>query len=356
MRSIHYLWMLLLFIKSMTLSAQTCDSMAVCDCATKDLSPSGIMLGHEHGKGTWKISYRYMNMFMKGNLSGTEKVDDNYVFNNYIMSAQNMQMDMHMVMAMYGFTNRFSVMAMFNYNVLSMNMNMLPGMMMQMDGSTMVMTAANSSMKTKTSGLGDTKLYAVYTLVNHNVHHLFFSEGFNIPTGNIRFKGSSDNMMYSDQRFPYMMQTGSGSFDFMPGITYLLKRNKSSYSAQVTSVIRPFTNALNYHLGNELTFNCWAAYKPLPWISGSVRIESTSSAAITGKDATLYQILEPSANPRNYGGQSVNTYLGLNFYASKGFLKNNKLSVEYGIPVYQNFNGTQLATAYTIYAGWLISF
>lgn len=274
------------------------------------------------------------------------------------MSPQNMRMDMHMVMAMYGISNKFSVMTMFNYNVTSMNMNMLPGTMhMHMNGSTMVMTEATSNtMTSHSSGLGDTKLYVVYALLNRNIHHVLLSEGFNIPTGSIRVKGGSDDMMYEGQRLPYMMQMGSGSFDFMPGITYLLKTNNTSFSAQINSVIRPFNNSLNYHLGNELTANAWIAHKWLPWISTSLRVESNSIGAIVGQDPELIQVMEPDANPLCYGGQYLSTYAGLNLYSTKGWLKNNKLSVEYGIPVYQNLNGPKLAVKSTLTAGWLISF
>ncbi len=353
-----YLLVMVLLFKSVLLSSQTCDSVRACDCAAKDLSPSGIMLGHEHPKGIWKISYRYMSMMMDGNLSGTTKVDDNFVFNKYIMSPQNMRMDMHMVMAMYGVTNRLSLMAMFNYNASSMNMNSLPGTMnMTMNGSGGMMSSNNSNtMSSKTSGLGDTKLYAVYSIINHNVHHILLSGGISLPTGSIQMKGKSDDMMYPSQRFPYMMQMGSGTFDFMPGITYLLKQNKASLSAQITSVIRPFNNSLNYRLGNEFTFNVWSAYRWFPWVSSSVRIEGSSVGAINGYDPSLYGVLEPSATSLNYGGQIVKSYLGLNFYLNRGWLKNNKLSVEYGMPVYQNVNGVQLALKSTIYAGWMISF
>jgi len=270
-----------------------------------------------------------------------------------------MRMDMHMVMAMYGISNKLSVMAMLHYNVMQMNMNMLPGTMhMHMDGGTMVMTAGSSdnTMKSTSSGLGDSKLYAVYSLLNKGVHHLILSAGVNLPTGSIRVKGADDDMMYAGSRLPYMMQLGSGTVDFMPGVTYLMKADKFSYSGQFTTVLRPFNNALNYHLGNEYVLNAWAAYQWLPWISTSLRAEGNYVNTISGQDASLFSIIEPSADPLNYGGQNVNAYLGLNFYLDRGFLKNNKLSIEYGMPVYQNVNGIQLAAKSTVYAGWLISF
>jgi hypothetical protein len=353
-----YLLVIVLLLGGTLLFSQTCDSMLVCDCAAKDLSPAGIMLGHEHPKGVWKVSYRYMGMRMDGNLSGTKKVDDNYIFNNYIMSPKNMRMDMHMVMAMYGISNRLSVMAMFNYNVSSMNMNMLPGTMnMTMNGSTMVMSTSNSnSMNSTTSGFGDTKIYAVYSFINRNVHHLLLSGGINIPTGSIQKKGKADDMMYPSSRYPYMMQMGSGTYDFMPGLTYLLKANKVSFSAQITTLLRPFLNSLHFGYGNEYTLNIWGAYKWLPWISTSLRLEGLSVATMSGKDATLYAGMEPSANSMNYGGHYVNSYFGFNFYLNRGWLKNNRLSVEYGMPLYQNINGIQMQQKSTIYAGWLISF
>lgn len=356
MKALRYLMLLFLFIRSVIASSQTCDSMAVCDCTTKDLSPSDVMFGHEHGKGKWKISYRYMSMMMEGKLKGSNTVDDNFVFNNYIMSPQRMQMDMHMLMGMYGFTNKFSVMVMMNYASIKMDMLGLAGTTMQMDGRTMVMTANSTNMSSKSSGLGDTKLYGVYALINHTIHHFFLSAGISIPTGSIMMKGSANDIMYANVRYPYMMQLGSGSVDFMPAVTYLLKKNKTSASVEIGSVVRPFNNSLNYHLGNEYKCTIWLAHKWFPWVSSSLRVEANSVESITGKDESLYETIEPSAFNNNYGGRNLNGFVGINFYVNKSFLKNNKFSVEYGLPVYQNVNGVQLDEKSAVYAGWLISF
>jgi hypothetical protein len=289
-------------------------------------------------------------MVMSGNLSGTQKVDDNYVFNNYIMSPKNMRMDMHMLMAMYGITNRLSVMAMFNYNVLDMNMSMLPTTSHLHGG------AASVTHGSKTLGLGDIQLYAVYSLLNKSDQLLLLNGGVNIPIGNIYKKGNSSDLMYPSQQLPYMMQMGSGTVDFMPGLTYLMQLDKVSWSTQLTSVIRPFMNTRNYRLGNEGTLNVWAAYQLFPWLSTSLRLEGIAKREIVAKDAELSTVMEPSANAKNYGGKNINTYIGVNFYLNKGFLKNSKLSMEYGMPLYQNINGIQLAQKSTIYAGWMISF
>ncbi len=356
MKPIKHILLCMLLIKSITLSSQTsCDSMQVCDCIWHDLSPAGIMFGHEHANGSWKISYHYMSMIMKDKLSGNIKVDDNYVFNSYIMSPQSMQMDMHMLMAMYGITDKLSVMAMFNYNVNNMSMTAFPGTTMIMDGKPMVMSTY-TNMTTKTSGLGDTKIYAVYALINKNANHVFISGGINIPTGSITIKGKSDDMMYPDTRLPYMMQLGSGSLDFMPGVSYLFKEEKFSAGTQLTLIARPFNNSLGYHLGNELNANAWAAYKWLPWISTSIRVEENSAAKISGNDVSLIETLEPVAFATNYGGNTISAFAGLNFYFNKTWLQHCKLSLEYGQPIYQKVNGVQLAQKSTLYAGYAILF
>jgi len=185
---------------------------------------------------------------------------------------------------------------------------------------------------------------------------LLASLGLSLPTGSIRKKGASDDMMYPAMRYPYMMQLGSGTIDVMPGITYLFTKNKFSASAQVAGTVRPFYNSQGYRLGNEAVADIWAAYKFLPWLSASLRSEATKTGAIAGYDPQVYTTMEPSAAPGNYGGESCYGFAGLNFYMNRGFLRNNRLSVEYGVPLYQSVNGIQLAARSALYAEWMIAF
>jgi hypothetical protein len=306
---------LLLVLINFNSYSQSCDSLQ-CNCEKGDMNPSGIMIGHSHPKGTWMFSYRYMNMQMRDNLSGMNKVSDDIIYRNYIMSPGRMSMDMHMIMAMYGITSRLSVMAMLNYNVLSMNMNMQPGtMQMQMNGMMMSNMDA-TSMTTKTSGLSDTKLYAMYSLLNGATHQLMLSAGVNLPTGSVRLKGDGMSML-PGQRLPYMMQLGSGTYDILPGITYLLNKGNVTWGTQVTGTIRTGYNSLGYAYGNELTVSTWGAYRFLPWLSASLRAEAYAANAIAGKDPALFEIMEPDAKASNYGGQRASAYAGFNIYLKK---------------------------------------
>jgi hypothetical protein len=320
-------------------------------------SPAGVMIDHKHPKGGWMFSYTYMNMMMQDNLSGTAKLSDDDLFRqNYAMSPQNMRMDMHMLMAMYGVSGKFSLMAMANYNVMTMTMNPLVQNMI-MNGSEMTMST-QQPMTIRSSGIGDVRVWGVYGLLNGEGSSLTLSAGVNIPTGSTTIMGGND---YNNQRLPYMMQLGSGSFDLLPGITYYKKAGSITWSAQVLSALRPFNNAQGYHYGNELTVNGWAAYHIWPSASVSLRAEGYTSDIIKAIDPMITNsnniLDEPDFNPNNYGGQRVSGYGGLNYYIHRSNLwPDSKLCLEYGLPLYQNLNGPQLATQSTLYATVLVSF
>src|SRR5438445_640906 len=107
-----------------------------------------------------------MNIMRKDNLSGTEKVSDQTIFNHdYSMSPQTMSMDMHMLMVMYGLSGHLSFMLMTNYNVMNMDMTAF-AQTMNMEGGTMIMNSP--FMSVKSSGFGDTKFYGLYKLLNGN--------------------------------------------------------------------------------------------------------------------------------------------------------------------------------------------
>jgi hypothetical protein len=329
------------------------DSTATCSscCCDKDLSPSGVMISHVHQKNQWMVSYRYMNMNMGGMLVGSNSISDSELFNkNYSMSSNRMRMNMHMLMAMYGVTDKLTLMAMVNYNLISMNMTSLSPVM-NMPGMDM---SGNVNMTMKASGLGDVKINALYSLVNLRTHHLLVSGGLSIPTGSIRVSGDA-NSMYPDHRLPYDMQLGSGTWDILPVLNYIHQNDRISWSTQASAVIRTGYNSIGYKLGNEVTWNNWFAFQWNRHFSSSVRLETNVSGTIKAYDPTFnYVYYEPATNPKNYGGQHVNGYIGTNFFLPS-FL-NSKIGVEYGIPIYQNLNGPQMSFKSSLYASYAIMF
>ncbi|MES2388332.1 MAG: transporter [Bacteroidota bacterium] len=308
-------------------------------CCGPNPTPTGIMISHVHEKGEWMLAYRFMNMESAGMQQGSKTVSDNKVFEKYLMSSSKMQMQMHMLMAMYGLNDRLTIMAMFNYNLSQMSMTMLPGAVHN-HGSAGAEVPGN---RVTSNAIGDTKLHALYKLSGNSTYHIVGSMGISIPTGSIAVSGSAKSM-YAGMHLPYSMQTGSGSLEVLPGITYLYSPGRFSYSAQLTGIIRTNYNSIAYKLGNEANLNAWAAFNFNNWLSGSLRAEGIKSGKISGKDKGLYNVYEPAADPDNYGGLFINSYLGLNCHLDSGPLGRLRLSSEFGMPVYQHVNGIQSTT------------
>ncbi len=320
---------------------ESCGGYGLC-CGT-DPSPAGVMISHVHDKNEWMISYRYMNMGMNGVLKGSSTVSTDEIKSLYTAIPQDMRMNMHMLMAMYGVTDRLTVMGMFHYNTAWMQMSMRMG---------------NSFHRhnMQTSGLGDTKITALYAIVKETQQQLLLSLGLNLPTGSIQQKGPVGGMMYPGQRYPYNMQNGSGTIDFQPCISYLRQHSKFYYSVQASAVLRSNANSVGYRYGNELSLGAWAAYRWLEVLSNSLRLEAVHTEPLRGKDPSLDPMQEIAANPANYGGQKINVYLGAVYQAQNGFLRSSKFCAEFGLPLYQNYLGYQMKNTYNLLITYNLSF
>src|ERR1022692_4874832 len=195
--------------------AQDCSSSGACTCG-QDLAPSGIMNDHLHNAGQWMVSYRYMRMNMANNISGSQPVSDNNVYNDYLMSPGKMNMDMHMLMVMYGISDRFTAMIMPSYVVSNMSMNMPNG-----GNAVMIMPGTTAAMPNNQaiSGIGDTRLYGLYSITKNEDIQIVASLGLSIPTGSINKKAFQ--VLYSDIHADYNMQPGTGTLDFLPEISLL---------------------------------------------------------------------------------------------------------------------------------------
>jgi hypothetical protein len=321
-------------------------------CCNTDLTPAGVMISHIHNKQEWMLSYRFMNMSMNSLGTGTTGITKNEVFNMYLMAPEKMNMQMHMLMGMYGITDRLTVMAMFNYQVNSMEMSMYSASGHVHPGS----LADGSLMHTmQTNGIGDIKFHVLYGIIEKENCQLLASLGASFPTGSIYKSGTVADAMYPNVHYPYGMQMGSGTVDVLPSISYLHQKNKLALSAAVSGTYRGGYNSLGYRLGNEAVINGWMAYQWFRLVSSSLRVQGSIAGPIAGTDRTLYSRMEPSASSFNYGGKNISAFVGSTLHF-KGALKNNRLGIECGIPVYQDLNGIQLKQHLTLNAIWSFSF
>ena len=312
-----------------------------CLCSM-DPTPSGAMISHIHKKGEWMFSYRYMKMKMDGNISGTSSVSDDLIFNNYLGSPNQMDMDMHMLMGMYGLSNRFTGMVMFNYLDNTMSMDMLP-----VDPNLGHVGHSHSTEEghlMKTNGFGDIQLGLLYGLLMKENNQIILSTEINLPTGSIEKKGPDGDMMYNNKRYPYAMQIGTGTFDFMPKVTYLSEKGEGTLSIQTGLSIPLSYNSLGYKNSATYQFSSWYAYKLGSKFTTSLRAVLDVSDNIIGLDESLYRYNEPSTNTLNYGQTSLFSFLGGTFH----FWSGNRIAFEFGLPLYQKVLGIQMKDEYQI--------
>ncbi len=325
--------------------------------------PIGVLASCCTGKKDWTFSYSYMDVFSRGNKMGIDNVTDDLVFQQYgyMMATNTMQMHMHMMMVMYGFSNRFSAMGMVTYNQNNMTMN---GMSISQMSSMTGMQMGNTYMPTSsyTSGLGDTKLFLFYKLRQECKYNIILGAGANIPTGSTTLTGAT--ILGDNQRLPYPMQLGTGTWDIMPSITYFGQHLFSSherllsYGMEARAIIAPANNSQGYSYGDQYSLTAWLSYKFVNWASISLRVKGNSQGQISGFDPGVYPAMfnDPNSNPSNYGGLRVDTFVGMNFYLNKTLFKNLRLLLEYGIPVFQNLNGTQMSEKGILHTGIKYSF
>jgi nitrous oxide reductase accessory protein NosL len=303
---------------------------------------------HTHPAGMFMASYKYMHTDMSGLRDGTTSVPIGNVIPmmgtkyGYMMAPTSMTMDMHMLMLMYGLTDRLTVMGMTNYqdNAMDMVMNMGMGM-------------GNKREPTmRTSGMGDTELRGIYKITDYLVGSL----GVSIPTGNITEDFTTMGMKF---RAPYDMQLGSGTADLKPALTYsdLSSDAAWNWGGQAAYTNHLGRNNAGYSLGDSVKLTSWLQ-RALGPASTWVRLAYSNTGRIVGRDKQIQRILDPvmgapspDADPNNYGGTRLDGFVGVSF--AKGPFS---IGVEGGVPLYQNLNGLQLETDWFLTAGLQVMF
>jgi hypothetical protein len=251
-----------------------------------------------------------------------------------------MTMDMHMLMVMYGLTDRLTLMGMATYQMNTMDMLMNMGM------------GNRAEPPMRTNGFGDTELRGIYQINKYLVGSL----GLSIPTGSINEEFETMGMTF---RAPYGMQLGSGTVDLKPALTYnhLSRDSKWNWGGQVMYTYHIGKNSNHYSLGNSIKVTSWLQ-RALGPVSSWLRLAYSNTGRIHGQDPEIQKLLDPvmgaptpDADPNNYGGQMLNGLLGVSYM--KGPFS---IGVEGGVPFYQNLNGLQLKTDWLLTAGAQVMF
>lgn len=287
-------------------------------------APISVMADHYHKKGEIMLSYRYMTMFMDGNISSSDNISNTEIYQTYMIAPQKMQMDMHMLGIMYAPSDFLTFMLMTNYISNKMDLRTKTGL----------------NFSTTSSGIGDLSFSALIKLSNQNSQSIHGNIGVSIPTGNIDQK--DDTPMMTNTKLAYPMQLGTGTWDPFLGLTYLGQSNFFSWGLQSIYKFRLSNNSRHYTLGNSFRTNLWAAFKVSNSFSFSMNFYFLNKAKIDGVDKDLNPLMMPLFNTANSGKSQLDTSVGINYYISKGSLKNLRSGLELKMPLMQNVNGIQM--------------
>ncbi len=300
-------------------------------------APITVMGDHMHAMGEWMLSYRFMSMDMEGLLDGSSSTTAADIVTKYAeysspnMFTKEMTMDMHMLGAMYAISDKWTLMGMLNY--LDNDMTMLNGMSME------------------SNGLGDLKLSGLYDLASwDNGRRVHLNVGISAPTGAVDERSAGTIL-------PYGMQLGSGTWDFLPALTFLGQTDNYSWGAQVGGALRMGDNDRDYSLGNRFDAALFGARKLSDSFSLSIKFDYFSQSEIDGKDSDIEDrrmgmMNNPSFDPASQGRDLSTFGLGLNYYCRNGIFKGHRLAVEWETPLSEDVNGVQLETDSIWSLGW----
>lgn len=287
-------------------------------------APIGVMGDHVMSEGELMFSYRYMKMNMDGNREGTDRVST--PLEGFMVSPLSMDMEMHMLGGMYAPSDRLTLSIM--VPVLSISMDHR----VNMNG---------VEFTTESDGVGDITLASVYKISDTNNSNFLFNFGLNIPTGSIDEKDGLPVSMGVAVQLPYPMQTGSGTFDITPGLTYTRSFDSWSWGAQGLYTYRISENDNDYALGNKVNLSVWAARVLNKSFSVSARLNALDWANVDGADSELAPMpTVPTKNPDLRGGQRVDALIGVNYVAHS--LNHLRFALEVGAPIFQDLDGPQL--------------
>lgn len=317
-------------------------------------APISIMGDHTHNEGEWMASYRYMYMSMDGMRSGDSSIPLSEIFmSSYTVSPESMDMGMHMLGLMYAVSDKLTLMGMANYSDIEMSHRINP--------MALPLIAANGGSDqfvTKTSGMGDTRIGGLYQFYKEHTRSAHFGLSVSLPTGSIDETDFTPRPgmppSFVDQVLPVPMQLGSGTFDLLPSLTWLHQFEKWSYGTQANATIRlEDENDRGYQLGDIFEIVTWVGYVPTGILSLEAGISYKNTGSLSGVQEDVGQMgpagrSVTTAFNENYGSERVDALAGVNVLFKNG----HRLAVDVRFPLWQDLDGVQLETDYTLSLGW----
>jgi hypothetical protein len=303
--------------------------------------------------GDWMFGLRYGFSRQHGDvLRGTRSAGDAEIAANgcegipCTVKPETMTMQMIMVDVSYAPTSWLNLMLMPSFVAMEMELRTLEGAEPDEHG----------THDHQTGGVGDTGMFALLRLFSAPGQELHAGLGFSAPTGSVSEK---DRRSHQEDRgyTHYGMQLGSGTWDFLPSLSYTGSWRRLSFGGQLSGTLRlEDENDSGYALGDVFQATGWTGFALTRWLTASARGLYTWQGGIRHQFDRRHSEIGPMDFPANYGGQYVDLGLGLSAAASSGPLAGQRIAVEWLQPLRDDVDGYQLERVGTLQVAWSLSF
>jgi hypothetical protein len=254
-----------------------------------------------------------------------------------------MGMTMHMLDLMLGLSERASLMLMPQYMTMRMDSRLIEG-----QGPA---DPATHFGRHESGGLGDTQLHLLLALKDSPDGRWLLGLGLSVPTGDT---GLSHRR--SHQQVPgamdYAMQTGSGTWDLLPSLTWLRSAGPWGWGLQLGATRRLDRNDAGYALGDRWQAAGWVSRRLAPSLSATLRASRSVDGPIRGERRDAHPQGSPTDHAANHGGRLDELGLGLVVDRLPGGHQGSTLGIEWLQPLRQDVRGYQLGRGRGLVLSW----
>jgi hypothetical protein len=300
------------------------------DAQARPSVPVGIDYETPLRKGAWKFSYRYQH------IRGGDTRDGTKLPSGVTQVPVALDSDLHTFGIQHAFFERLT---------LALQLPLVSQRMRQrVDGT-------NDAYTTRSFGVGDLELIGLIPFMEKDDETLNLHVGLRLPTAEVGHKGEGRDAGGGKPRdhLPVAMQSGSGTFSVIAGLSYQGYWRGLGWGVHGTGDLGFGDNRRGYRLGNGMAFDGWLGHDVTSWLSGSLRLAYDQWHGLRQRPLS-----GPDNHPASYRSATGGERLALAPGLSIGFpgLCNQRLSVEASWPVYQSLRGVRVERDWSLTTGW----
>ena len=205
----------------------------------------------------------------------------------------------------------------------------------------------------ESSGLGDVLLgVSHYCCASEEGGRLMLHAGVSAPTGSI---DEEDDGPGGDQRLPYPMQLGTGTWDLHGGAAWIQNEEEWTWGVALRGRLDLGRNDEDYAVSDAGVLDLWAS---LPFdrdVLLTLGLRTSFWGDMHGEDDELDPDVDPLDDEHRQGGLRTDLILGAGWELGDA-RDANRLELELGIPIDEWLDGPQMSTEWLLGVGWRYSF